>query len=83
MDFKQAYAWVRRDLLWDKLVARGFGGEWLQAVQALYADVPMAVRTAAGVSPCFQARIGRAAPSVPRSSGCSAGRHRAQAARAR
>ena len=58
VDFKQAYDRVQRQLLWQKLASRGFGGEWLRAVQALYADVPMAVRTAAGLSPCFQATVG-------------------------
>lgn len=58
IDFKQAYDRVPRQLLWEKLEARGLGGEWLRAVQALYADVPMAVRTSAGISPCFQATMG-------------------------
>jgi hypothetical protein len=58
VDFKQAYDRVPRERLWAKLQARGFGGEWLQAVRALYADVPMSVRTASGLSACFQARIG-------------------------
>lgn len=39
---------------WDKLQARGLGGVWLQAVQALYTDVPV-VRTASGLSEPFQA----------------------------
>ena len=58
VDFKQAYDRVQRHLLWEKLAARGLSGEWLRAVQALYADVPMSVRTAAGLSPCFQANVG-------------------------
>ena len=58
VDFKQAYDRVRRDLLWHKLAASGLGGEWLAATQALYKDVPMAVRTTAGLSPPFQATIG-------------------------
>ena len=58
VDFKQAYDRVPRQLLWEKLAARGLGGEWLRAVQALYADVPMAVRTAGGLSPGFQATVG-------------------------
>jgi hypothetical protein len=33
-------------------------GSWLWAVRALYADVPMSVRTVHGLSPCFQASIG-------------------------
>ena len=58
VDFQQAYDTVPRAQLWEKLHAAGLGGEWLRAVQALYADVPMAVRTADGVSAPFQARIG-------------------------
>ena len=58
VDFKQAYDRVPRQLLWEKLEARGLGGEWLRAVKALYADVAMAVRTSAGISPCFQATMG-------------------------
>lgn len=58
VDFKQAYDRVPRQQLWDKLAARGLGGDWLRAVQALYADVPMAVRTAAGLAPSFQASVG-------------------------
>ena len=52
-----AYDTVPRAQLWEKLHAAGLGGEWLRAVQALYADVPMAVRTADGVSAPFQARM--------------------------
>ena len=58
VDFKKAYDTVPRQRLWAKLAACGLAGNWLRAVQALYADVPMSVRTAAGLSPCFQATIG-------------------------
>ena len=58
VDFKQAYDTVPRDKLWAKLAAAGLGGWWLQAVQALYASVPMAVRTPAGVSAVFQSLLG-------------------------
>ncbi|KAL4855790.1 Retrovirus-related Pol polyprotein from type-2 retrotransposable element R2DM [Chlorella vulgaris] len=58
VDFRKAYDSVPRQRLWDKLAASGMGGSWLRAVQALYADVPMAVRTTGGLSPCFQARLG-------------------------
>jgi len=58
VDFKKAYDTVPRQRLWTKLAARGLGGSWLQAMQALYADVPMSVRTASGLSPCFQASLG-------------------------
>jgi hypothetical protein len=58
VDFKQAYDRVSRERLWLKLAARGLGGSWLRAVQALYADVPMAVRIASGLTAPFQAKVG-------------------------
>ena len=58
VDFEQAYDRVPRQQLWRKLLARGVSPAWVEAVQALYADVPMSVRTAAGLSPCFQCRVG-------------------------
>ena len=48
VDFKQAYDHVPQDQLWQKLVA----------AQALYSNVPMSVRTLAGLSPCFQVVTG-------------------------
>ena len=51
---KQAYDTVPRDKLWAKLAVAGLGGWWLQAVQALYASVPLAVQTPAGVSAVFR-----------------------------
>jgi hypothetical protein len=44
VDFKKAYHTVPRDLLWTKLQRIGVHGEFLQGVQALYADVPMALQ---------------------------------------
>ena len=46
--FKQAYDRVPRAQLWQRLESMGYGGQWLRAVRALYADVPMSV-TAAGL----------------------------------
>ena len=54
VDFKKAYDTVPRQRLWDQLAARGLGSSWLRVVQALCANVPMSVRTADGLSPCFQ-----------------------------
>jgi hypothetical protein len=53
-DFQQAYNTVPRTQLWEKLHAAGLGGEWLRAMQALYADVTMAVRTAESVAAPFR-----------------------------
>ena len=58
VDFKQAYDRVPREQLWQKLAARGVDTAWLAAAQALYSNVPMSVRTSAGLSPCFQAVTG-------------------------
>jgi hypothetical protein len=48
IDFQKAYDSVPRQLLWVKLQRAGLHGRFLQAVQALYADVPMCVKTATG-----------------------------------
>ena len=58
VDFKQAYDSVPRERLWGRLQERGLDAGWLRAAQALYEDVPMSVRTPAGLSPSFQALRG-------------------------
>jgi hypothetical protein len=58
VDFKQAFDRVPRDLLWGKLRQAGIDGWALQAVQALYADVPMCVRMSAGYTRCFRSLMG-------------------------
>ena len=58
VDFKQAFDRINRTLLWEKLHRIGLGGWALQAVQALYADVPMCVRVPGGFTPAFQATSG-------------------------
>ena len=58
VDFKKAYDLVPRHLLWVKLQRAGLQGWFLQAVQALYADVPMCVKTPAGCTPTFQSLLG-------------------------
>ena len=46
VDFQKAYDSVPRDLLWQKLQRLGVAGWCLQAIQALYADVPLVVQGA-------------------------------------
>lgn len=59
VDFKKAYDSVPRDLLWRKLQQRlGIGDTAMQALKALYAEVPMAVSTAEGLGPVFQSHLG-------------------------
>ena len=58
VDFQKAYDTVPRHLLWAKLEAAGIRGWCLRAVQALYADVPMCVRTAEGCTNTFQSLLG-------------------------
>jgi len=58
VDFKKAYDTVPRDLLWEKLQRIGVHGAFLRGVQALYADVPMAVQFEGGMSETFQSTLG-------------------------
>ena len=58
VDFKKAYDTIPRDLLWLKLQRIGVHGEFLRAVQALYAEVPMGVQLADGMSTTFQSLLG-------------------------
>ena len=43
IDFRQAYDRVPRQQLWAQIERLGYGGQWLRAVRAIYADVPMSV----------------------------------------
>jgi hypothetical protein len=58
VDFTKAYDTIPRDLLWQKLQRIGVHGEFLRAVQALYAEVPMGVQFADGMSPTFDSLLG-------------------------
>ena len=58
VDFKKAYDSVPRHLLWTKLERRGVTGWVLEAVKALYADVPMCVKTFEGLGGYFQSTLG-------------------------
>ena len=58
VDFQKAYDTVPRHLLWAKLERAGVEGWCLQAVQALYVDVPMCVRSPEGCTKVFQSLLG-------------------------
>ncbi|KAL4440102.1 hypothetical protein ABPG75_003103 [Micractinium tetrahymenae] len=58
VDFEKAFDSVNHGLLWAALRRAGIGGAMLQAIQAMYADVPVCVRSADGLSGCFQAVLG-------------------------
>ncbi len=58
VDLEKAFDSVDRPLLWAALRRAGIGGCMLGAVQALYADVPVCVRTAEGLSGTFQSVLG-------------------------
>jgi hypothetical protein len=53
VDFKKAYDTVPRQLLWAKLAQRGVPTEMLDALRAQYADVPISVKTAYGLTQPF------------------------------
>lgn len=58
VDFEKAFDSVDRELLWAALCRAGIGGCMLGTVQAMYADVPVCVRSAEGLSGCFQSVLG-------------------------
>ena len=58
VDFEKAFDSVDRPLLWAALQRAGIGGSMLPAIQAMYADVPVCVKTAEGLSSCFQSALG-------------------------
>ena len=58
VDFKQAYDRVPREQLWERLEEAELGGKWLEALRALYADVPMTVGVPSGAECPFQAHQG-------------------------
>jgi len=58
VDLEKAFDSLDRPLLWDALRRVGIGGTMLLAIRAMYADVPVCVRTAEGLSGCFQSVLG-------------------------
>ena len=58
VDLEKAFDSVDRPLLWAALRRSGIKGCMLGALQALYADVPVCVKTAEGLSSTFQSTIG-------------------------
>jgi hypothetical protein len=58
VDLEKAFDSVARPLLWASLQRAGIGGRMLATLQALYADVPVCVKTADGLSGTFQSIIG-------------------------
>ena len=58
VDFQKAYDTVPRALLWGKLERMGIRGHIMDAIRALYADVPVCVRTQQGLTQTFQSLMG-------------------------
>ena len=58
VDFKKAYDTVPRDMLWTKLQRLGVHGWFLDGKKALFAEVPMAVKTAQGLTCTFDSVMG-------------------------
>lgn len=58
VDFKKAYDSVPRHLLWVKLERRGVTGWVLDAIKAMYDDVPMCVKSPMGLGKAFQSKLG-------------------------
>ncbi len=58
VDLEKAFDCVDRPLLWAALQRAGIDGCMLAAIQALYADVPVCVKTEEGLSQTFQSTLG-------------------------
>lgn len=58
VDLEKAFDSVDRPLMWEALQCAGIGSCMLGTIQALYADVPVYVKTAEGLSGTFQSTIG-------------------------
>ncbi len=58
VDLEKAFDSVDRQLLWAALQHAGIGGYMLATLHAMYADVPVCVKTAEGLSNTFQSIIG-------------------------
>eukprot|EP00887_Chlorella_sp_A99_P006887 scaffold2.g6887.t1 len=58
VDFEKAFDCVCRDQLWDALRRAGVGGCMLRAIQSMYAAVPVCVKSAEGLSRCFDSVLG-------------------------
>ena len=58
VDLTKAFDSVNRELLWAALQRSGIGGTMLQAIQAMYADVPVCVKSSEGLSGSFQSVVG-------------------------
>ena len=67
IDFAKAYDTVPREKLWRKLEARGVSGWMLTALQAQYSEVPLSVKTPAGLTSPFLCTVGlkQGEPSSP------------------
>lgn len=58
VDFEKAFDTVDRQQLWAALRRAGVGGSMLAAIQAMYAEVMVCVRTEEGLSGTFQSLLG-------------------------
>jgi hypothetical protein len=58
VDFTKAYDTIPRDLLWQKLESLGVRGWFLDTIKSLYGAVPMAVKTAQGLTATFESVMG-------------------------
>ena len=58
VDFEKAFDSVDRPQLWAALQRAGVGGCMLRVLQSMYANVPVCVKSASGLSACFQSLLG-------------------------
>jgi hypothetical protein len=58
VDFQKAYDSVNRDLMWGNIRGMGYGGWIIDVCTALYANVPICVKTSEGYTTCFSISCG-------------------------
>ena len=58
VDLEKAFDSMSRSHCWAALGREGVGGRMLRAIQSMYADVPVCVKSDSGLSACFQYVIG-------------------------
>ena len=58
VDFKKAFDWVPRDLLWQRLSETGIHGTMLAALKSMYQSVRACVATPQGLTDHFECNLG-------------------------
>jgi len=58
VDFRTAFPYINRTLMFYKLLQAGMGGCFLRTLENIYQDVKLCVRIPSGLSPYFEVKRG-------------------------